>query len=121
MVSLLCRAGVDIKEIKDQLDSTGSCPSYAARRATKGDTSKGSCCPMAIGNALLSMWEEMQEEICGDVDDESTEEIAYVAPTKKATPTKQEKVKNPCPQCGESLRYEGGCIQCPSCGWSKCD
>jgi ribonucleoside-diphosphate reductase alpha chain len=113
-VSLLCRAGVDIKTIKDQLDSTGSCPSYAARRATKGDTSKGSCCPMAIGNALLDMWEEMQEEI-GDSEDMCVieETVETVLPPKK--------VKNPCPQCGESLRYEGGCIQCPSCGWSKCD
>lgn len=114
MVSLLCRAGVDIKTIKDQLDSTGSCPSYAARRATKGDTSKGSCCPMAIGNALLSMWEEMQEEI-GDSED------AYVVEEVVEAPVTPKKVKNPCPQCGESLRYEGGCIQCPSCGWSKCD
>ena len=112
MVSLLCRAGVDIKTIKDQLDSTGSCPSYAARKATKGDTSKGSCCPMAIGNALIDMWEEMQEEI-GDEDDTiyiSAEQLVNITPTK-----------NLCPQCNEPLRYEGGCIQCPSCGWSKCD
>ena len=42
-VSLLCRAGVDIMTIKDQLDSTGACPSYAARTATRHDTSPGSC------------------------------------------------------------------------------
>lgn len=113
MVSLLCRAGVDIKTIKDQLDSTGSCPSYAARRATKGDTSKGSCCPMAIGNALLSMWEEMQEELFSN-----DEDIAETS-TKPKLIEKSNKAK--CPQCGENLRHEGGCIQCPSCGWSKCD
>lgn len=117
MVSLLCRAGVDIYSIKDQLDSTGACPSYASRKATKGDTSKGSCCPMAIGNALLDMWKEMQEEIYTDNDDVSDDvESNKIEPTKV---TKSNKVQ--CPQCGESLRHEGGCIQCPSCGWSKCD
>ena len=26
-----------------------------------------------------------------------------------------------CPECGEKMRYEGGCVFCPSCGYSKCD
>lgn len=25
-----------------------------------------------------------------------------------------------CPECGEELRFEGGCTLCPSCGWSRC-
>lgn len=25
-----------------------------------------------------------------------------------------------CPECGESLTYQGGCTLCPSCGHSKC-
>ena len=70
-VSLLCRAGVDIIAIKDQLDSTGVCPSYATRTATKHDTSKGSCCPMAIGNALVDMWKEMQDDIIDTCDTDS--------------------------------------------------
>jgi len=24
-----------------------------------------------------------------------------------------------CPECGEKLRHEAGCVQCV-CGWSKC-
>lgn len=115
-VSLLCRAGVDIHTIKDQLDSTGSCPSYATRRATHKDTSKGSCCPMAIGNALIDMWNEMQEDLNSHID----EIPVYSAKTGKAI-VLEAKSKATCPQCGESLRHEGGCIQCPSCGWSKCD
>jgi ribonucleoside-diphosphate reductase alpha chain len=63
MMSLAARSGCDIHDIVDQLNSCGVCPSYAVRRATKHDTSKGSCCPMAVGNALLEMWEEMQNEI----------------------------------------------------------
>ena len=25
-----------------------------------------------------------------------------------------------CNECGENLNYEGGCVTCPNCGWSKC-
>ena len=28
---------------------------------------------------------------------------------------------NKCPECGESIVNTGGCISCPSCGWSKCN
>ena len=63
MISISARGGIDIYTIIDQLNSTGSCPSYTVRRATKGDTSKGSCCPMAVGNALLDMYLEVQEEL----------------------------------------------------------
>ncbi len=111
MVSLLCRAGVDIMAIKDQLDSTGVCPSYATRKATHHDTSKGSCCPMAIGNALVEMYNEMQADIY-DKDDEKipAEPIAEIN-------TQQEL----CPECGEPVMFEGGCKICKSCGWTKCE
>lgn len=106
MVSLLCRAGVNIFDIKDQLDSTGVCPSYATRRAVKHDTSDGSCCPMAIGNALIDMWEELNGAFPTPIDAESNL-------------NKIEKV-SVCPECGAEVYHEGGCVQCKSCGWSRC-
>ena len=63
MISISARGGIDIETIVDQLNSSGSCPSYTARRVTRKDTSKGACCPMAVGNALLDMYNEMQEEL----------------------------------------------------------
>ena len=116
MVSLLCRAGVDIISIKDQLDSTGVCPSYATRTATKHDTSRGSCCPMAIGNALLDMWNEMQSEVT-DVTDYMSDEH----PSNDNSSVLTKPVYSKCPECGEPLAREGGCVQCKSCGWSKCE
>lgn len=116
MVSLLCRAGVDIISIKDQLDSTGVCPSYATRTATKHDTSRGSCCPMAIGNALLDMWNEMQSEVT-DVTDYMSDEHPY----NDNGSVLPKPVYSKCPECGEPLAREGGCVQCKSCGWSKCE
>lgn len=105
MISLAARGGVDIHSIIDQLNSCGTCPSYAVRAATKRDVSKGSCCPVAIGNALLDMYNTMQKEI-GEV--EELEE------------NNDKRINNPCPQCGEELTFEGGCNICKSCGWSKC-
>jgi ribonucleoside-diphosphate reductase alpha chain len=116
MISLSARAGVDIYTIVDQLNSCGNCPSYAVRTATKKDTSRGSCCPVSIGNALLDMYNEIQSELSDDYE--------YEKPISKHQHIKEIKadlIKNPCPQCGEELRFEGGCNSCPSCGYSKCE
>ena len=116
MVSLLCRAGVDIMTIKDQLDSTGVCPSYATRKATHHDTSKGSCCPMAIGNALVEMYNEMQSELDDKDDEEKPVKKTPVEPIKDVNVRQQL-----CPECGEPLVFEGGCCTCKSCGYTKCE
>ena len=115
MISLLCRAGVSVFDIKDQLDSTGACPSYATRTATKHDTSKGSCCPMAIGNALVEMWKEMQDDIGEDWENQLTQP----SNPKLNQPGTNSSVL--CPECGEPLIFEGGCNSCKSCGYSKCN
>lgn len=145
MVSLLCRAGVDIMTIKDQLDSTGVCPSYATRKATHHDTSKGSCCPMAIGNALVEMYNEMQNELDDKEEDipittrklnkasktitenfdKATEvfnnvvdKLAQIAKDSGNVYNAQTEV---CPECGEPIVHIGGCVQCPNCSWSRCE
>ena len=127
LISLAARGGIDIYSIVDQLRSTGACPSYAVRSATKHDTSKGSCCPMAVGNALLDMYEELHRELFVDDDDDSEEKIEKPQIKKTVSPAPQKEVtvatpkKNPCPSCGEELTFEGGCNICKNCGWSKCD
>ena len=100
LISLAARNGLSIHEIVDQLNSCGTCPSYAVRRATKKDTSPGSCCPVAIGKALIDMWKEVNQ--------------SHNIDTEIGT-----KVK--CPECGEELVFEGGCNTCKNCGYSKCD
>lgn len=145
MVSLLCRAGVDIMTIKDQLDSTGVCPSYATRKATHHDTSKGSCCPMAIGNALVEMYNEMQSELDDKEDDipitsrklnkasktiaenfdKATEMMNKFADKLAQMAKDSGNVYNAptevCPECGEPIVHIGGCVQCPNCSWSRCE
>lgn len=113
MISLAARGGIDVYSIVDQLKSSGTCPSYAVRTATKHDTSKGSSCPVAIGNALLEMYEEMMDEVgFSDVEEKELEvAVPKIMPVSKAK----------CSQCGGELVFEGGCNTCKNCGWSKCD
>ena len=107
MMSLAARGGIKIDSILDQLKSCGTCPSYAVRKATKGDVSLGSCCPTAVGNALKDMHKEVLQRIqCCNQD------ITVV--------NTQEEKKSGCPECGAPLEHTGGCISCSSCGYSKC-
>ena len=121
MISLAARSGCDIHAIIDQLNSCGVCPSYAVRRATKHDTSKGSCCPIAVGNALLDMWKEMQDEILqGDIKEDNELEDINPDPDKSNNTPLMAVHKIECPECGEQIVHEGGCDICKNCGYSKC-
>ncbi|HIX29330.1 MAG TPA: adenosylcobalamin-dependent ribonucleoside-diphosphate reductase [Candidatus Blautia stercoravium] len=119
MISISARGGIDIETIVDQLNSSGSCPSYTARRVTRKDTSKGACCPMAVGNALMDMYREMQEELSKKGEKKDSGKVKK-APKPKAVPKREETDKIYCPECGEPLVFEEGCNICKSCGWSKC-
>lgn len=102
MTSLAARSGASLDDILDQLDSCGACPSYAVKRAT-GTASPGSCCPSAVGRAL----KDMHEHVMGNV------------PAKEQKSAKTP--VNACPSCGAELQFEGGCMICKSCGWSRCE
>ena len=106
MISLATRNGTPIEDIIDQLKSSGACPSYAVRTTTKHDTSPGSCCPVAIGNALRDMWKEINGQ----------ELQEKKSPNKTASPSSMAI----CPECGGELKHEMGCVTCTQCGYSKC-
>lgn len=108
MISVAARGGISLNNIVNQLHSTISCPSFVVRTALKHDTSKGSCCPDAIGYALISMEKEVKQLI-GSLNTEKCE---------------VEEVKDKdivCPACGNTeLTHTNGCVTCPECGWSHC-
>lgn len=114
MISLAARGGVSLDAIVDQLKSSGTCPSYAVRTATKHDTSKGSCCPVAIGNALVEMHKEFMDKYVISDTEHFTQAAAEDIEQHDADKAK-------CPQCGSELVFEGGCNTCKNCGWSKCE
>lgn len=119
-ISLCARGGIDVYSIVDQLKSSGTCPSYAVRSATKHDTSKGSSCPVAIGNALLDMYNELQNELFDDIEDPYVSET-IITLKKPLLINVEQSITPKCPECGGTLVFEGGCNTCKSCGWSKCD
>ena len=105
LISLAGKKGASIDEIVEQLNSVATCPSYAVRRATKGDVSPGTSCPVAIGKALKVLYDRfnnMENVVITEAEIEADE-----APK--------------CPKCGEELQFTGGCNSCPGCGYSKCD
>ena len=118
MVSLSARGGISIDNIIDQLNSCGVCPSYAVRHAVKKDTSLGSCCPVAIGNALKDMYEEIQERIQCCHDTMSKSDVQYRLEESLKSMEQYEE----CPSCHKKgLTHVGGCDQCILCGYSKCN
>ena len=107
MVSLSARGGISVDDIIDQLNSCGVCPSYAVRHAVKKDTSIGSCCPVAIGNALRDMNEEIQSIIN--------------RPRLEINEEEENTEYEECPECHrKGLYHSGGCDECIYCGYSKC-
>lgn len=128
MISLTARAGVSIDDICDQLDSTGVCPSYATRTAVNHDTSKGACCPMAVGKALREMYNEI------NLDTSQLSKLHYEYQDKTVLAKRDEDGKfnltnegkeyfgySKCPKCGEmTFVAHGGCGECKSCGYSPC-
>ena len=113
MISLAARGGLSIDAIIDQLNSCGVCPSYAVRTATKKDTSKGACCPTAVGIALKDMHKEVLERIHNCI------------PNECESPIKSHEIIYPeyeeCPECHQKgLTHIGGCNECVLCGYTKC-
>ena len=65
----------------------------------------------------ITMYEEMQEDL-GLNEIENERKMRQIIDVIANMDLKK---KNPCPQCGEELTFEGGCNICKACGWSKCD
>lgn len=109
-ISAALRTGMSFAYAIDQLQSIPECASYAVRTATKHDTNKGKCCPNAISYALIDMQNEIFDEL-------GIEEAKFINNKPKIVSKTD---VNICPECGEKLRFEGGCNTCPNCGYSKC-
>ena len=77
---------------------------------------------MAVGNALMDMYNEMQEELAERQEKEDGKPARRTArvPKPKAVSSETEADRMYCPECGEPLVFEEGCNICKCCGWSKC-
>lgn len=106
MISLALRSGVKVDEIIDQLKGI-TCPA-CTKQIAKGEDISGISCPDIIAKTL--------KEFC------NTDEIKeQTAPSKRKILLENKKSSIKCPDCGETLIHDGGCITCTNCGWSKCN
>lgn len=151
MISYAMRLGGTLDEILDEAKSSPVCPSYASRRASKHDVSKGQCCASAVMIAIKSMYEETQSNLeskNNNVDKSTKQNVKYnndnlTKNTKdivkhKIIEQKQEYIEDKqdvehedndngmsiCPECGEKTYVSaGGCGYCTNddCCFSGCD
>lgn len=98
LASLALRGGIKAEEVIDTLKSI-QCQSCAFAKA-KGNQIDGTSCPDIIAKCLKQSYQN-----------------------KKITPIMEIQLEaihtEKCPECGNELSHEGGCVQC-TCGYSKC-
>lgn len=144
LLSAGIRGGVPIEYLIEQLEKSGSCPSYQKLRGIQQGMAKirnmilnevsletiakidemigtpvseGKSCPSSIAIVLKNILKEFKEEEYKDIPYEivSTEEVKKV----KEKNTKIQKLK--IEECQhENMRMTEGCIICPDCGFSRC-
>ncbi len=112
-VSLNLRSGVVISEIVDQLKGI-YCPACAALKA-KGKKVDGLSCPDILSKTLADFTNQKNNN-------DKDKEIPTKVEKQIIEDNKEESTPfSICPECGEKLTHEGGCLNCISCGWSKCN
>lgn len=124
LISVALRGGIPIEAIIDQAMSVKPCKAYCDRTKSKGDTSRGTSCPSALGYAMQDLYNKIQSRVFDDAetDDEPTNEFADILHESLPYVETPDMLARPkCPECGAELTYEGGCNICKSCGYSKCD
>ena len=62
------------------------------------------------------MYEEIQSELKGTTPVEEKTFKLVEDPKEKVT-----KKNIQCPECGGDAVFQGGCVICPDCGWSRCE
>jgi len=137
LISIALRAGVDIKEIIEQLRGI-RCHSTLRQKGLKVLS-----CPDAIGRTLekvLNMQVEVKDvetidELTTAVEESSSDcggncslcsiqcsrSTVDFGETSATIDDRQEfgNIKY-CPECGSKVQHEGGCMICRNCGFSKC-
>ncbi len=117
LISHSLRGGISIESIIDQLKSVDICPSYASAKARGKNVSPGSSCPYAIARTLEKAIKDGKMLINHMEEDAATNE-----PEIKIEPDIKYKVHTvECPECGEPLAVEGGCVTCRNCSYSVCN
>ena len=105
LVSIALRSGVSMDEILEQLRGI-RCPS-TIRHAGMKCTS----CPDAIARVVKKTADLIA----------SQRGLQPAVALAERPIEKEDKQEHLCPECGQVLEHEGGCVSCRFCGYSKCN
>ncbi|MBP5595593.1 MAG: TSCPD domain-containing protein, partial [Pseudobutyrivibrio sp.] len=125
LISLALRSGVSVEAVIDQLKGIRCMNTMRQGGIKQPDGSVVLSCPDAIGKTMERVYK-----------DKSGEGL-FISKMRDATPEENasidkfiESISVPtavnifdaleCPECGEKLTRDGGCIICRHCGYSKC-
>ncbi len=106
-MSGILRLGGDLNLLEKSINGVSGCTSFATSRARGNEVCKGSTCSSAILNTLKGFDKSFKE---------SQKFIKKADPVQNVVSDKRK-----CPECGEEMSFEGGCISCTYCGYSKCE
>ncbi len=107
LVSVGLRSGMSVKAIVEQLKGI-RCPSTIRQNGMKCTS-----CPDAIARVIEKV--ALQQNFA-----EKPMVEAVKAAAKKPGDSARGRQMKFCPECGEKLEHEGGCVTCRNCGYSKC-
>jgi len=109
LVSIALRSGIDAESIIEQLKGI-RCPSTIRQRDMKVLS-----CPDAIGRLIEKVMIHQNGNGNG-----KKEEVKPILSDSFKIPREGTDDDHLCPECGEPVEHEGGCVMCRSCGYSKC-
>lgn len=110
LISIALRSGMSVEELVQQLKGI-RCHSTLRQKAHNKDL-KVLSCPDAIARTIDKLRSYTNKETETTL---TVEEIDDLIPVPKAN-----KVQIACPECGNSITHQDGCVICPNCGFSKC-
>lgn len=110
-MSGMLRLGGNIFNIEKAFDGLGACNSFVSQRAKGKELSKGTSCATAILNEIKAFLKEKEVDV----------NLPTEVKKEENQQPKLDNLSSKCPECGEPLTFEGGCVICHSCGYSKCE
>jgi len=119
LVSMSLRAGIDVREIIDQLKGI-RCLSTLKKSGSSNGT-KVLSCPDAIGRAIEQFYLLQKDKPQQTGSEPSCQSFSPGAePAKNPPNAENESSGIKCPECSGVLSHDGGCVMCRSCGYSRC-
>ncbi len=112
LVSIALRSGVPVDVIVEQLQGI-RCPACLRREGINVTS-----CPDAIAKVIKKY---LDVEKQGSLPSDAAARLLNSPIQKMSTETEEMLINmKTCPECGNAIQFESGCVTCSACGYSKC-